>query len=131
MDRICQGSGRGLTDFSEDKRDRGENIRDLGKYSENATEFTTAYVNPHKAERRIVPGIAFTESATWVRSTVGTPEQNAMNFATNHIVRIREEYDSAEMYLTHPVNRAPPPTYTEYVAELEAMQLDGEYDNLH
>ena len=25
MDRICQASGRGLTDFSEDKFDRGEN----------------------------------------------------------------------------------------------------------
>ena len=30
MDRICEGSGRGLTQFSEDVRDVGENIQTLG-----------------------------------------------------------------------------------------------------
>ena len=31
MDRMCEGSGRGLTQFSEDERDAGENIETLGE----------------------------------------------------------------------------------------------------
>ena len=34
MDKMCQGSGRGLTQYAEDVRDRGENICDIGKYME-------------------------------------------------------------------------------------------------
>ncbi len=102
MDRICQGSGRGLTDFSEDKRDRGEGNRILGQFSEEEDNYYSTGVNPHKAERRIIPGTSFTESASWTRSTVSTADQNTMNFAANHIARIKQEYDDAVMYLTTP-----------------------------
>ena len=74
MDRICQGSGRGLTDFSEDKHDRGENARDLGTYKEGADAYASSWINPRSAERRIIPGTAFTESATWTRTTTSTAE---------------------------------------------------------
>ena len=80
MDRICQGSGRGLTTYSEDIWDRGENERIYNTIVEDDddddrySDFSWQRLHTHKGQRRTFTGEQFTEDSSWVRDTLDTVE---------------------------------------------------------
>ena len=110
MDRICEGSGRGLTQFSEDVRDAGENIQILSQFVGGNV---WSRMHNRNGQRRIIRGDRFNQSARWTRSTVSQADQEGEDDALADLARYRDQYDRAIRYIVDPVHIQPCITYTE------------------
>ncbi len=123
MDRICQGSGRGLTDFSEDTFDRGANMNALGEFK---TDPPVAWNRLHtaKGQRRTFTGAQFTEDSTWTRSHNPIADHDAHDVAQGAYEEQQVDYEEAKIYLEHPADAGTIRTFTGYLGELAQMADD-------
>ncbi len=121
MDRLCEGSGRGLTQFSEDKRDSAENVNIIGNWS-GGNVWTR--MHNRNGQRRIITADKFTKSATWIQSTKHTAHQDAEELAQEAMEKYQDQYQRAIHYIQHPEHMAPAVTYDDQLLLLGAMQAD-------